>query len=359
MTRQIATEEYAKALRAGQKEYRELLMSGKNANPAVLDEILEDVAAETVVDIGLVEIPSERIVGVKSAGRTTAFTATFKPLLDSGSEFGMKWIALCIAHLGDTGITEPILCYEYLGNFYVQEGNKRVSVLRHFDAPRIPGNVKRVMPPMSEEPRIKAYYEFIDFYKVSGLYTVQFRRPGDYAKLLEYLGKKPGEVWTDSERRSFNANFHYFLDAFQASNDRRADVLPEEALLLWLKLYPYTDLGRLSGSELKKSVAALWEDMVSTAKGDALQVQTRVEEEKGSLMTRIISSLEQLNVAFVHQLKPSTSAWVLGHEEGKNHIEAIFLQFHKSVCGYRLDFRNDEIRLLFPDDRLQCISIQH
>jgi len=102
------------------------------------------------------------------------------------------------------------------------------------------------------------------------------------------------------------------------------DLLPEEALLLWLKLYPYADLGRLSSTELKKSVEALWEDMVSTSKEDALQVQTRVEEEKGSLMTRIISSLDVLEVAFVHQMKPSTSSWVLGHEEGKSHIEKIF-----------------------------------
>ena len=324
MTRQMAIEEFSLALRQGQKEYKELTAAGKRANPLVLDEILPDNAANTVVEVGLVDIPTERIVGIKSAGRVLAFTPEFRPLLDQKTEFGTKWINLCAAHLGETGITEPILCYEYLGNFYVQEGNKRVSVLRHFDAARIPGYVRRVMPEKCEEPRIRAYYEFLDFYKVSKLYTVQFRRPGDYGKLLSFLGKKASEIWTDEERRTFNAYYHYFLEAFRSQKTQAEDILPEEALLLWLKLYPYTDLGLLSGSELKKSVAALWEDMVSTAKGDALQVQTRVEEEKGSLMTRIISSLEQLNVAFVHQLKPSTSAWVLGHEEGKNHIEAIF-----------------------------------
>ena len=76
-----------------------------------------------------------------------------------------------------------IVCFEYLGNFYIQEGNKRVSVLRHFGAARIPGYVTRIVPPLSDDPRIKAYYEFLEFYKVSKLYTVQFRRPGDYAKL--------------------------------------------------------------------------------------------------------------------------------------------------------------------------------
>ena len=203
----MASEEYAHALRLGQKEYRELMMAGKPAHPAVLDEILPENTVETVLDVGLVDIPSQRIIGTKSAGRITAFTASFRPLLDAKSEFGSKWINLCAAHLGDTGITDPILCYEYLGNFYVQEGNKRVSVLRHFGAPRIPANVKRIMPKRTKEPRIKAYYEFIDFYKASRLYIVQFRRPGDYAKLLSFVGKKPGEVWSEDERRTFNAYY--------------------------------------------------------------------------------------------------------------------------------------------------------
>ncbi|MGM9660578.1 MAG: BMP family ABC transporter substrate-binding protein [Faecousia sp.] len=325
MNAQTAMDEYQLALRAGQKEYKDLIAAGRPPHPAVLDELLPDNAAETVVEVGLVEIPSERIVGTKSAGRITAFTPSFRPLLDAKSEFGSKWISLCAAHLGDTGITDPIVCYEYLGNFYVQEGNKRVSVLRHFDAPRIPGNVRRILPAPSEEPRVRAYYEFLEFYKGSRLYTVQFRRPGDYAKLLAYLNKKMGEVWTEDEVRTFNAYFHYFRDAFESLNVRQQDVLPEEALLLWLELYPYADLGRLSSAELKKSVSALWDDMVSTSKEDSVKVQTKAEDEtKTNLVSRLVSSLDTLAVAFIHQLNPAQSAWVLGHEEGRAHIEAVF-----------------------------------
>ncbi len=326
MSRQLAIDEYAQALRKGQKEYRELILSGRPAHPAVLDEILGESFTETVVDLGTLEIPSERIVGTKSAGRITAFTASFRPLLDDQSEFATKWINLCAAHLGDTGITDPIVCYEYLGSFYVQEGNKRVSVLRHFDAPRIPGAVKRVLPPQSEDPRIKAYYEFLDFYKVSKLYTVQFRRPGDYARLLRYMGKKSDEIWTEEERRTFNAYFHYFQNAFYALRTQDHNVLPEEALLLWLNLYPFQDLGRLSSAELKKSLAALREDVIASArKEDSLKVKTKAEDEgKGSIVSRLVSVLDQLDVAFVHQLEPGKSAWVLGHEEGRAHIEKVF-----------------------------------
>ena len=323
MSIQAATEEYTQALRQGQKEYRELLMAGKNANPLVLDEILPENNDYPVVDVGLVEIPAERIVGVKSAGRTTAFTATFLPLLDIKSEFATKWVSLCVAHLGDTGITDPIICYEYLGSFYVQEGNKRVSVLRYFGAPRIPGNVKRILPPQSDDPRIRAYYEFLDFYKASRIYTVQFRRPGDYAKLSAHLGKKSGEVWTEDERRTFHSYFHYFQEAFASLNTKK-DILPEEALLLWLVLFPYQELGQLTSAQLRKSIAAIWEDVVSTSE-DAVRVQTKAEDEsKNSFVSRIVSSLDQLDVAFVHQLTPAKSTWVMSHEEGRKHIEEVF-----------------------------------
>ena len=81
MSLQAAKDEYVLALRNGQKEYRELVSAGKNPHPQVLEEILPEVDGMTITDIGLVEVPAQRIVGTKSAGRITAFTPTFRPLL--------------------------------------------------------------------------------------------------------------------------------------------------------------------------------------------------------------------------------------------------------------------------------------
>ena len=322
MSIEKGTEEYSRALKQGQKEVAELSAAGKPVNPAVLDELLPGAAAEVVVDLGLLEIPSERIVGTKSAGRIAAFSPSFRPLLDPHSEFAMKWSVLCDAHLGDVGIRDPISCFEYLGNFYVQEGNKRVSVLRYFDAPRIPAYVKRIMPPPSDEPRIQAYYEFLDFFKVSRLYAVQFRRPKDYAKLLSALGKKSGESWTEEERRNFNAYFSYFKNAFRQINTHDADILPEEALLLWLQLYRFQDLGKFSDAEILKSLQALRQDLVSAASHDSIKVQTTAEPGKSGILNRIINP-DHLHVAFVHQLNPGTSGWVLGHEKGREYLEQV------------------------------------
>lgn len=322
MYRQEAHDEYLLALKAGLREQKTLAAAGKDPFPAVLDTILEDCPGTAVLDMGIIDIPTQRIVGVKSAGRTAAFTANFLPILPLESEFAHKWIELCAAHLS-SGIQEPILCYEYLGNFYVQEGNKRVSVLRYFGATRITAMVRRVVPALSDEPRIKAYYEFMDFYKSSGLYQVQFRRPGDYAALLAFLGKNPEDPWTDREKRTFSAYFQYFQEAFFSLNDQFPDLLPEEALLLWLRVYPFRDLGQLSAGELKKTLIAMEEDFLAISQDQPVEVHTEpVSTERAGIISRIISGTpDHVNVAFIHPLDPKTSTWVTGHEEGCRYLK--------------------------------------
>ena len=154
MSRKEAAEEYAKALKEGQKEYKECLQKQIAPNPVVLDEILDPECSETCVQIGLVEIPTKRIIGTKTVGRVSAFTPSFRPLLEPETEFALKWVSLCDDHLSDVGIHDPIECFEYLGNFYVQEGNKRVSVLKSYGAPTIPGMVTRIIPEYSEDPAV-------------------------------------------------------------------------------------------------------------------------------------------------------------------------------------------------------------
>ena len=324
MSRQEAVAEYGRAQKLAQREYRERVAAGKNPYPEVLDDILPNgISSDTVQDIGVVEIPTNRIVGVKSSGRIAAFTATFLPLLDETSEFGMKWAALCEAHLGDTGIQEPIVCFEYLGNFYVQEGNKRVSVLRYFGSPRIPGHVHRIIPAMSDDPRIKAYYEFMEFHRNTKLYDLQYTRPGDYARLLAALGRDAGESWSEQERRTFSSYFSYFRDAYYAVMGEQPALKPEEALLIWLKLYPYTDLGQRSNAELKKSMAELKDDFMVLSQADPVAVTTApAPAAKSNLLDWFMSPHpDHVTVAFVHQRDVATSQWTKAHDAGRQYLE--------------------------------------
>ena len=320
MSRKEAVEEYAKALKEGQREYKECMQKGIAPNPAVLDEILGADPGESCVNVGLVEIPVKQIVGTKSAGRVSAFTPSFRPLLEAETEFALKWISLCTDHLGDEGIQNPIECFEYLGNFYVQEGNKRVSVLRHFGAARIPGNVKRILPAQEDTPRIKAYYEFLEFYKLSGLYDVQYTQPGNYAKLLEKAGLSQKEKWSEEERRRFRASFYYFTEAMEAVGEDEELPRPEDALLLWLEVHPFADLKNLSTTELKKTITQLWPNLLA-ASAQAPVVKTDPPEEKSKIM-QIFKGVDHLNVAFVHQYNEESSNWTRAHETGRKYLEA-------------------------------------
>lgn len=319
MYRTEAMQEYAKALREGQREHRECIQKGIDPNPAVLDDILGPDSGDNCVNVGLIEVPMNRIIGTKSAGRISAFTPHFRPLLEPETEFALKWINLCIANLSEEGIKDPIECFEYLGNFYIQEGNKRVSVLRHFGAARILANVKRIMP-TEDTPRTKAYQEFLEFYRLSGMYEVQYTVPGNYAKLLEKSGFPATEKWTENERRSFRASLHYFTDALEAVG-KKEQTSPEDALLLWLDVHPFEDLKNLSSTELKKTVSMLWPNLRAVATEPV--VKTEPPEEKGKIV-QLFKGMDHLNIAFVHQYSWEISPWTWNHDAGRRHVEEVF-----------------------------------
>ena len=91
MLRNEAMDEYGKAQKLGQKDYREKMLHGQSPFLPVLDDILKNVQVENQLPLGLVEIPIKLVVGTKTAGRTAAFASNFMPLLDLKSEFGSKW----------------------------------------------------------------------------------------------------------------------------------------------------------------------------------------------------------------------------------------------------------------------------
>ena len=138
-------EDYKSALRAGQRAYRARIARGQSPYLAVLDDVLKGVDIVAQEPLGLVEIPSDSLVGTKTSGRHTAFSYDFMPLLEPDTEFAAKWSNLCDAHL-EEGIHTPIIAFEYMNRFYVQEGNKRVSVLKYYGAVKIAGTVTRLIP---------------------------------------------------------------------------------------------------------------------------------------------------------------------------------------------------------------------
>ena len=326
MGRQEAVEQYSKALKSDQRNRKDCVLRGRYPYPQVLDDILDDSMVAGQMEMGLVEIPSEQIVGTKAQGRKSAFAANFMPLLSTETEFAQKWITLCMAHLGSEGIRDPIRCYEYLGRFYVQEGNKRVSVLKSYDAPTIPGYVIRIIPAYSQDPAIQVYYEFLQFYQLSRLYQVYFNQPGSFAKLQAALGYEPDHVWTDTERQRFLSGFTYFKAAFRKLGGDQLRVTPAGALLVWLRVYTFDDLKNLTEQELVKKLSAIWSDVKVLDSPAPIAVSTVPKEEPDkSLLTRIFGSARpnHLNVAFIYDRSPADSTWAASHDLGRQYLEKV------------------------------------
>ncbi len=318
---QEAKDQYQKALKKGQRYQRMCMLKGIDPSPIVLDEFLREDQINGTVDLGVLDIPADLVVGTKTVGRKSAFAGDFMPLLSPNSEFGLKWVQLCYAHLGDEGIRDPVKCYEYLGKFYVEEGNKRVSVLKSFDAPMITAWVIRLMPVRTNDPAVEAYYEFIPFYHLTGMYQLNFQRPGGYARLQAILGYEPDHVWTDDERVQFRSGFNRFRDAFHKLGGEELDVTITETLLVWLELHPFSDLKAMSAAELSRSLSAIWDDVKLQSAEEPIAISTEplIQPEKKLLGKK----LSHVHVAFVHMHTVDQSAWVASHDVGRQYMQGV------------------------------------
>ena len=320
----MSLEEYKSALKAGQKDYRAHVARGQNPYLPVLDDILVNVNIVATEPLGLVNMPSESIVGTKTSGRHTAFAPNFMPLLDEDTEFATKWSVLCDAHL-EEGIRNPVTAYEFLNQFYIEEGNKRVSVLKHFNAASIPGTVVRLIPARNDSLENRIYYEFLDFYKLSKVNIVQFSRPGSYAKLQKMVCKASNEEWTDDDRKNFNALHTKFRQQFRALGGARLPLTVGDALLVYLSVYRYTDACHATPAQIKENLAKMWDEITVLTKDQAVEVV--LEPQSESPLTKPLSGLSKLNiftrpselrVVFLHEYSEATSAWVRAHEKGRD-----------------------------------------
>ena len=315
-------EDYKNALKSGQRAYRACVARGQSPYLAVLDDILVNVNIVAQEPLGLVEIPAESIVGTKTSGRHTAFAPNFMPLLEPDTEFAGKWSNLCDAHL-EEGIHTPIIAYEFLNKFYVQEGNKRVSVLKYFDAVRIAGTVTRLVPERNDSLENRIYYEFLDFYKLSKVNDVHFSRLGGYAKLQTLVCKASGESWTDDDRLSFSSFYTMFRQQFLALGGDGLNLTAGDAMLVYLSVYRYADACESTPSQMKQNLEKLWDEVKVLTEPQAVALSLEPKQGPGEPLLaklNIFTKPSELKVVFLHEHNAESSAWVRAHDKG---IEAL------------------------------------
>lgn len=307
-------EEYHNALRLGQKEAKAAAARGENTGLQVLPGDPEELAMRRE-SLGVVEVPSELIVGTCNNLRRISFSPGFYPLLEEDSEFANKWMALCQAHL-DEGIRDPIKAVEYLNRFYVVEGHKRVSVLKYFGAITIPAVVTRLLPRPSDDPEVTAYYEFLNFYQMTGLNFLVFKRPGEYRELLEAMGRPSREAWSAEEIHSFRSFYYMFRDACLREN--RDQQYISLAFLVYIKIFGYQASRNKLSTQIAKELPMIRQEVLNRLEnaGVALMLDDVV---KKPLFT--LPMAERLCAAFIHAGSSDTSKWVYEHECGRYLLE--------------------------------------
>ena len=320
----MSEEDYSRAQKLGKKEYQSRMMRGLQPTLEVLDDILPPKGSYSEVPLGLVQIPSDQIVGTRTDGRSNAFASNFMPILKQNSEFARKWATLSTSHL-EEGIREPIKAYEYMNKFYVLEGNKRVSVAKYFDVDSIPGTVIRIVPKRTNEKENVIYYEYMDFYNVSKVNYLYMSKVGNFPKLQAALGKEQGEMWSDEDRENFSSVFYRFQMEYRARGGDKLSITEGDAFLAFLGVYGYEELLEKTTSELNDLVGKTWEEFLLLEAEDVIDLKMDPTNEKKPLLSRILpTSVSRLKAAFIYAKTPASSAWTYAHELGRLYLEQAF-----------------------------------
>lgn len=326
----MSSKDYITALKQGKQCYQSALIRGEYPYLPALDDILSYTEIVSTVDLGLIDIPLHKVVGTKTAGRSNAFANNFMPLLPDDSEFGMKWISL-YKHQVEDGIQDPIVAYEFMNKFYVQEGNKRVSVMKHLETSSITGTVIRLVPKKTDDKENRLYYEFLDFYQVAQNYDVWFSKEGSYKKLLKLMGKKDGEEWNEEERLLFHSCYIRFAKAFRAAQKekQKLELTISDAFLVYIEIYGYDKMKEETDREIFQVLQKTWNEIRLADKGSQVELVQNPEKTKSSLLNRLIPTgtltliPETIKIAFIHTKTKDTSSWTYAHELGRLHLEQV------------------------------------
>lgn len=324
---------YDQAYKLGKSAWYQMISKGEVGYLPSLDGVVqtEDIASESY--LGLVEIPLNKIQGTYTHSRSISFAHNFMPIMDKKTEFSAKWRHVYNYHI-EEGITDPIKVYEYLNRFFVVEGNKRVSVLKFVGATSINGYVTRLIPKRDRSNKVNCiYYEFMDFYKITGINTIWFSNEGSFSELLDYMNRytiKESQQFDDNKYKVFIANIYRpFREIYLQLGGSKLEITTGDALLTFLKIYGVPD--EITSDNNKDSIKKLIDELrvidpdETNVKTDELLDPQKKRGVFSSLTSMVnLTPKKPLKIAFIYAKDPKTSGWAYAHELGRLHIDNIF-----------------------------------
>ena len=325
--------DYEKAKKLGEREYRRRLVKGQYPYLPSLDEMVSEIGRMPEISLGTAEIPMDMIVGTRTSGRKNAFAANFMPLMGIETEFAAKWSRLYDSQV-EEGIRDPIKVYEFMNRFYVEEGNKRVSVMKFVGAVTIPANVIRIRPPRTDSEQSRLYYEYLDFYKVTKSFEIVFSAPGRYEQLARILEQNLQDPWPEELLEKLHAGLIAFKEIYYAKGGRKLNLTIGDALLIYLSVYSLDSLLREGSDEISRRLLRLWREYIAASQPEGIALIEKREDaetvKKKSPLAKMAdlvghySPAHPLKIAFVHERSAASSGWVYGHMLGMNHLKNAF-----------------------------------
>lgn len=320
-------DEYNRACKLGKKAVQKALSDGRYPYLHALDNMIDSRTSMTEITVGTMEIPLDLVAGTVTKGRQESFAKNFMPILGSETEFGTKWILLYNYQM-ERGISDAIKVIEFMGKFYVSEGNKRVSVLKYLEQPTILADVTRILPPVSDDIEVKIYFEFLEFYKSTQIYNIRFSEEGSYEKLAEAMGLTLGEQWDEDTVMDLKSAFLNFSKAYKAGGGSVFSITEGDAFLVYIGMYRYESLVGALPEEIKKNLANIWKEIRIRANGNQISFSEEPQLQKKSviplidnIMKKSYSEQHPLKIFFIYNGDLTKSRWINGHEQGRKEIE--------------------------------------
>ena len=289
----------------------------------ILDDLIKDVEITGEINLGTTEIPVNKILGTRTSARSNAFAGNFMPLLPENTEFGAKWMKLYASHLKE-GIREPIKVYEYINRYFVQEGNKRVSVMKYLGAVNIEAKVTRLIPKRDESNKlVSIYYEFLDFDRRATFDNLWFSYRGSFTSLVNIVEswKEDHPEETASTAELINSAFKCFRVSYRDAGFGNIPITSGDAFLEYLKIYgfdPARSLGTIR--DQVKSCEAQFKLISIKDPNTVNTIEMHTEADKAPL-SFFSKKPRKLKVAFAFEGTPETSLWTSDHDVARKRLE--------------------------------------
>ncbi len=315
-------DEYQKAKRAGEKEYDACVSKGLHPYLVCLDDLLSHVEIDSRQKLGLVEIPIDQIAGTYNENRSNAFARNFMPLLDKESEFAMKWAALYDS-MEEDGMRDPVIAYEFLNKFYIQEGNKRVSVSKCMGAVSVEGFVTRIIPKKTDAKEIQLYYEFLDFYEKTKINYLTFSREGSYSLLLKATGTETAGEWNQDQKDDFRSAYSIFSKEFATRGGSKLSLTTADAFLVYLSIFGYEDTKDAPASEFRNNINKIWNEFELYGRKKTISISMNPISEPKKHTFSMLMSPRTYAAAWIYEKPKEISAWTYSHELGREYIDDV------------------------------------